>query len=108
MCEGSSTGVLGEVDKLKGKENYKSWKLVMESSLIVSAWKIESKNWEKSDAKARSDIFITVLPHIVEYLGEIPTAAGIWAQLKADHKASGAANRMDKSNEWEQLRYGGK
>ena len=95
-----------------GKDNFDTWKLQMEAVLIKGdAWNYvngqtpkpkllaDSSNvaavtdWEKNDAKARSDIILSISPPELKQIKNCGTSREIWLRLEDIYQSKGPARK---------------
>ena len=134
MANDDHGGNMSNAQKLKGKENFKSWRPLMESILTgkdlweyidpeegdrrelpvkvdgqdQAAFDQQRKRWQVSNGKASATIMMNCQTHIIETLAQIKGAAAQWDYLQEQYEPTGAAYRMSVFNQWEELRHDGK
>lgn len=89
-----------QIEKLKGRENFDTWKLAAKSYLVIKGlWKcIESSTSvinPDDDLKARSEITLLLDPINYSHVQEAETAMEAWDNLKTAFSDSGTCRRVD-------------
>jgi len=97
--------------ELLTKENYETWKVQMESILVMNdLWEYvsgekakpsgetstsdaERRSWEKEDRKAKGKILLAIKPSELKHVTECITSRDVWLKLKAPHQSSGPARK---------------
>jgi hypothetical protein len=95
-----------KIDPL-GKENFDTWKIQIEALLIKNdSWKYVNgtipkpkeppeavTTWESNDAKARSDLILTICPSELKQIKNCPTSKDIWNKLHSVYQSQGPARK---------------
>lgn len=97
--------------KLKGRENYDTWRMAAKSYLVIKGyWKCvlkvptESKNDEvELDLKAWSEINLLLDESIYSYIGDTTTAKTAWEALEQAFQDSGLCRKVGLLKELVQL-----
>jgi hypothetical protein len=90
-----------------GKENFDTWKIQIEALLIKNdSWKYVNgtipkpkeppeavTTWESNDAKARSDLILTICPSELKQIKNCPTSKDIWNKLHSVYQSQGPARK---------------
>ncbi|KAH0818705.1 hypothetical protein GEV33_004086 [Tenebrio molitor] len=90
-----------------GKENFDTWKIQIEALLIKNdSWKYVNGSipkpkeppeavttWESNDAKARSDLILTICPSELKQIKNCPTSKDIWNKLHSVYQSQGPARK---------------
>jgi hypothetical protein len=90
-----------------GKENFDTWKIQIEALLINNdSWKYVNgtipkpkeppeavTTWESNDAKARSDLILTICPSELKQIKNCPTSKDIWNKLHSFYQSQGPARK---------------
>lgn len=94
-----------------GKDNYDTWKLFMEALLVkndlwlyVNSVKPDLmegnaasvnaiREWEKNDAKARSDIILSISSSELKQIKGCKTAKEVWSKLEDTYQSKGPARK---------------
>jgi len=99
--------------ELLGKENYETWKIHMESILIMNdAWEYVSgektkpeevrgnaetteavRLWEKEDKKAKAKILLAIKASELKQVKDCVTSRDVWQKLKSIYQSSGPARK---------------
>ncbi|KAH0809704.1 hypothetical protein GEV33_013085 [Tenebrio molitor] len=90
-----------------GKENFDTWKIQLEALLIKNdSWKYVNgtipkpkeppeavTTWKSNDAKARSDLILTICPSELKQIKNCPTSKDIWNKLHSVYQSQGPARK---------------
>lgn len=88
------------IEKLKGRENFDTWKLAAKSYLVLKGlwdcFKIESPNEKQleADLKARSELVLLIEPVNYSYVASKETAKGAWDSLVNAFEDSGNGRKV--------------
>jgi hypothetical protein len=90
-----------------GKDNFDTWKIQIEALLIKNdSWKYVNgtipkpkeqpeavTTWESNDAKAWSDLILTICPSELKQIKNCPTSKDIWNKLHSVYQSQGPARK---------------
>lgn len=89
-----------------GKENFDTWKIQVEALLIKNTWKYVSgtcvkssepaeavATWESNDAKAKSDLILTICPSELKQIKNCVTSKDIWEKLHNVYQSKGPVRK---------------
>lgn len=95
-----SGGILGSIEKLKGSENYITWKIAVENLLCYEALdefitKAELASGDApKDKKAKSIITLTLDKSILIHIASCKTAKEVWDALKTTYEDLGLTRKL--------------
>lgn len=96
-----SSHSLMQIEKLKGRENWDTWKVAAKSYLVIKGlWKsVEPATGATvstdDDLKARSELTLLLEPINYSYIVEETTAKDAWKKLQDAFEDSGTSRRVD-------------
>jgi hypothetical protein len=86
-------------EKLRGRENYNTWKSAMRAALhLEDLWKCVTGDVtdEGKNMKARSRILLATEPHIYIHVEDTATAKDAWNNLARTFEDAGQNNRNNR------------
>jgi len=88
---------LPSITKLKGRENFSTWKIAMENCLQLDGlWKavLGTESSDEKDARAKAKIVLSVDETIYVHVANAPTAKDAWNNLKKAFEDSGLTRKV--------------
>lgn len=95
-----ASSTLNFVDKLKGRENYNSWKFQMKALLkLEDQWEVvegtkKVEEAKEKDRKALSKICLLVDAHLIHHIEKCETSYDAWNKIQALFEDSGLTRRV--------------
>lgn len=94
----SMTSLLSSIEKLRGRENYSTWKFSIENYLaledLTDYLTAEKVDDTKKDAKAKSAIILSIEKHNYVHVTTAKTAKEVWTKLKTTFEDTGAVRKV--------------
>lgn len=92
-----STSILASIEKLKGRENYSSWKFSMQNYLQLEGLSkciTGEETEEKKNAQAKAAISLSILPMNFVHIRSATTAKEVWTNLEKTFEDKGSARKV--------------
>lgn len=92
-----ATSILASIEKLKGRDNYSSWKYSMENYLALedlTGCLTGAETDSKKCAKAKAAIALSIDKTIFVHVKSAPTVKEIWSNLQKTFEDKGIARRI--------------
>lgn len=92
-----ASSILASIEKLRGRENYSSWKFSMENYLALedlSACVTGNETDTKKNAKAKAAIGLSIDKTVIVHIKSAETAEEMWNNLKSTFEDSGAVRKV--------------
>lgn len=94
-----STSLLSSIEKLRGRENYATWKFSIENYLALEdlsecLTSADASKDAKKDAKAKSAIILSIEKHNYVHVTAAKTAKEAWTSLKTTFEDNGAVRKV--------------
>lgn len=99
----SSSGILGSIEKLKGRDNYATWKIIVRAYLeseslwtSVAGTSTETDSTKKlqKDCIAKSRLILLVDPVNISHIQSATTAKEVWEKLEKAFDDNGLSRRV--------------